>query len=160
MKFHRSVNVLVAVAVAVSLTACARARIKEGYVVEEGMVAAVQPGVDNKDSVTAMLGPPSFDSQFDGGNRWYYVSRDLRQLAFRTPKPEDQDLIRVTFNSAGTVVAVDEQKGLDKVARIDPEGDRTPTIDGEEGFFSDLFDGVGGTQSQRTAGSSDPTRPD
>ncbi len=159
MILHSSAKWLLAIAAAASLTACARTRVQEGYIIEDDMVSAIQPGVDNKQSVESMMGRPSFESQF-GGNEWYYVSRELRQIAFRTPKPSEQDVVRVTFNEGGTVVAVDRQTGLDRVASIDPEGEQTPTIDGEAGFFDDLFDGVGGAGGQRTTGSGDPTNPE
>lgn len=159
MQVTTSAKWLLAIAAAGSLMACSSTRIQEGYVFDDELVAAIQPGVDNKQSVEMMLGQPSFTSQFSG-DQWYYLSRELRQIAFRTPRPAEQQMLRVSFDRAGNVSAIDRQTGLDQVARIDPEGDTTATIDGESGFFDDLFDGVGGTGSQRTTGSGDPTLPD
>ena len=88
------------------------------------------------------------------------MSRTLGQLAFRTPRPVDQKLVHVQFNDAGTVIAVNNT-GMETVASISPNGDKTPTMGRERGFFEDLFGNMGGAGTgTRTGGSSDPTRPD
>ena len=138
---------------------CTRARTFEGYVADPAIVSTIQPGLDNKQSVEAAMGKPSFKGT-NGDNDWYYVSRTLGQLAFRTPKPVDQKLVHVQFNDAGTVIAVNNT-GMETVASISPNGDKTPTMGRERGFFEDLFGNMGGAGSgTRTGGSSDPTRPD
>ena len=64
---------------------CTPLRSHQGYIVDADLVNSIQPGVDNRQSVLATLGTPSFASQFNQGD-WYYVSRDSRNLAF-TPPP-------------------------------------------------------------------------
>ena len=68
------------VAAAVLLSGCAHFRQHKGVVLDSQMVSAVQAGVDNKDSVEKALGRPSFVGQFTP-NDWYYVSRDVNQVA-------------------------------------------------------------------------------
>ena len=68
---------------------CARIVDHQGAILDEQLVAAVQPGVDTRDSVTGTLGRPSFVGQFDQHD-WYYVSRNTRQLAFNMPRPSAQ----------------------------------------------------------------------
>ncbi len=139
---------------------CSRARTYEGYVADPAIVATIQPGIDTRESVEAAMGKPSFKGA-DGDNDWYYVSRTLGQLAFRTPRPVEQKLLHVQFNDAGMVVAVNNT-GMETVASINPDGDKTPTMGRNRSFFEDLFGNIGGAGGgNRTGGgSSDPTRPE
>lgn len=122
---------------------CTRIRDHKGYVVDTALIDTVQPGIDNRDSVAKTLGRPSFVGQFDrGAQYWYYVSRDTRQLAFGTPKPVAQTTLTVRFDAAGNVTAVDKT-GLEKVVSINPDGDKTPTLGRDRGFFSELFGNIG-----------------
>ena len=50
--------------------------------------------------------------------------------------------MRVKFDAAGNVAAVDFT-GLDQVAKIDPEGEKTPTLGRKRTFFQDLFGNIG-----------------
>ena len=114
---------------------------RTGYVVDEALVTAIQAGVDNKESVMNTLGRPSFTGQFNE-NDWFYVSRATKNLAFNMPHPKEQTILRVRFDQAGNVTAV-EKTGLEKVASISPEGDKTPTLGRDRGFFSELFGNIG-----------------
>ena len=120
---------------------CSRIVGHQGYLVDTQLVSTVQPGVDNKASVQKTLGLPSFTGQFDD-NDWYYVARETKQLAFGAPKPTAQTVLHVRFDQAGNVVQV-QQMGLEKVARIDPVNDKTPTLGRKRGFFVDLFGNIG-----------------
>ena len=110
---------------AIALSGCARVRTHQGYLVDNMLVDSIQPGIDNRQSVEGTLGRPTFVSQF-GTQDWYYVSRDMRQLAFANPKPKEQTVLRVRFDTAGNVVGIDKA-GLDKVAEISPKDGKTPT---------------------------------
>ena len=123
------------------LAGCAGVRDHKGYILDKQLIAAIQPGVDNKDSVSRTLGRPTFASEFDP-NEWYYVSRDTRAFAFRNPRPVDQTLLRVRFDHAGNVVQV-EQSGREKVASISPMDAKTPTLGRKRGFFEEMFGGIG-----------------
>lgn len=120
---------------------CASIKDHRGYLVDTTLVDAIQPGIDNRLSVERTLGRPTFVSQF-GEKDWYYVSVDTKQAAFRRPVTDKQTVLRVRFDPAGRVVGVD-RAGVEKVARIDPEGDRTPTLGRERSFLEDLFGNVG-----------------
>src|SRR3546814_7439099 len=81
------------------------------------------------------------DAQFNS-NEWYYVARDTRQLAFSMPKPVDQTIWRIRFDSSGNVSDVDKM-GLEHVAKISPEGDTTPTLGRDRGLFQEIFGNIG-----------------
>jgi len=127
---------------------CTRIRDHKGYVADETLVASVQPGVDNRDSVAKTLGRPTFVGQFDQ-NEWFYVSRDTRQLAFNAPRATAQTVLRVRFDPAGNVASV-ERSGLEKIASINPESDKTPTLGRNVGFFQELFGNIGAVRAPGT----------
>jgi outer membrane protein assembly factor BamE (lipoprotein component of BamABCDE complex) len=120
---------------------CTQVRDRQGYLMDQTLVASVQPGVDNRDSVTATLGRPSFVGQFDQRD-WYYVSRDTRNLGFNHPRPVAQTVLHIRFDEAGNVASV-ERTGLEKVASIDPAKAKTPTLGRNRGFFEELFGNIG-----------------
>jgi SmpA / OmlA family len=80
-------------------------------------------------------------SQF-GDSAWYYVSQDTTQKAFRRPRTKQQTILRVRFDPAGNVAAVD-RAAMEKVVRLDPNGDKTPTLGRDRGLLEDLFGNIG-----------------
>ncbi len=128
-------------ALLLGMSGCTRIRTHQGYQVDKLLVDSVQPGIDNRASVEGTLGRPSFVSQF-GEQDWYYVSRTMRSLAFSNPKPVEQTVLRVRFDPAGNVTAVDRM-GLEQVARISPSGDKTPTLGRHRSLFDEIFGNIG-----------------
>jgi outer membrane protein assembly factor BamE (lipoprotein component of BamABCDE complex) len=139
---RRIVRGFAAAAVLVALAGgCASIKERRGYVVDRALIESVQPGVDNRQSVERSLGRPTFVSQF-GEPAWYYVSINTRQRPFASPRTTEQTVLRVRFDPQGNVVAVDEA-GAEKVARLDPDGSKTPTLGRDRGFIEDLFGNIG-----------------
>jgi outer membrane protein assembly factor BamE (lipoprotein component of BamABCDE complex) len=134
-------GVAVMVGLGLALSACAGIRDHKGFVIDQTLADGIQAGVDNKDSVTKTLGRPTFTGQFDP-NDWYYVARDTTQFAFRDPKVTDQTILRVQFDQAGNVVAVNKT-GKELIAQVDPSGDKTPTLGRKRSFFDELFGNIG-----------------
>jgi len=143
MTFRHGSRALAAVALAGAAlaAACAPIRDHQGYLVDDPLVAAIQPGVDNRDSVAGTLGRPTFVGQFDQRD-WYYVSRDTRQLAFNMPRPSAQTVLHVRFDAAGNVESV-QRSGLEYVANIQPSDEETPTLGSERSLFQELFGNIG-----------------
>lgn len=138
----RPVRVIVAgLTLALTVSGCAQLKGRQGYVVDPLLTEAITPGVDNRESVEKTLGRPTFVGQFSN-NEYYYVSRETRQLAFAKPRPVDQQVLRVRFDPAGNVAAVD-RTGLELVSRLSPEGDKTPTLGRHRSFFEDIFGNIG-----------------
>ena len=134
---------------AAMLTGCVGIRDHRGHVLDQELVQAVQVGVDNKTSVAATLGRPTFVGQFNP-NEWYYVSRDPQTLAFRDPRVTQQTVLRVLFDQAGNVTAVD-RTGKELIAEIDPASGKTPTLGRERSFFDELFGNIGTVSSGNPA---------
>ena len=128
-------------AVALAMGGCSSIRENRGYIQDAALTGSVQPGVDNRQSVTATLGRPSFTSQY-GDQTWYYVSSVTGRAPFGTSKIRTHSVLAVKFDAAGNVVSA-ESSGIEKVAFIDPDGDKTPTLGRERGFLEDLFGNIG-----------------
>ena len=139
-----------------TLGGCARIKQSQGYIVDESLVSAIQPGVDNRDSVQRTLGRPTFTAQFDAGE-WYYISRNTGQLAFISPKVMSQSMLIVSFDPKGVVTKV-ERRGMEKIADISPESDKTPTLGRKQGLLDDLFGNIGqfGSSGEGPAGRDGP----
>lgn len=133
---------------------CTRVQNTQGYLVDEELLRSVQPGVDNKDSVARALGRPTMVSQWDDDN-WYYVSRATKQYAFLKSSPSSQNILIVRFGPDGTVSEV-QQRGLEQVADIVPNEDRTPTLGRETGIIEDLFGNLGTVGSMPGGGGPGP----
>lgn len=112
-----------------------------GFIADETLIRAIQPGLDNRQSVEATLGRPSFTSQY-GDQVWYYVSSTTNQRPFTTPRINQQTVLAVRFDDAGNVLSAD-RTGMDQVARIDPDGNETPTLGRKRSFLQDLFGNIG-----------------
>ena len=136
----RSIAAIIATGLA--LSACSMGtRDHRGFVIDPTLAEGIQVGIDNKDSVAKTMGRPTFTGQFDP-NEWYYVSRDTRQLAFRDPKVMEQTVLRVQFDQAGNVVAV-QKTGKELIAHVEPAHDKTPTLGRKRSFFEELFGNIG-----------------
>ncbi len=133
-----------------AVAGCSSITNHRGYIVDETLVASVQPGLDNQQSVRGTLGQPTMTSQF-GDPVWYYVSSRTEQAPFRQPRIEQHSVLAVYFDEAGNVIST-ERSGLEQVARIDPESDTTPTLGRERGFLEDLFGNIGTVGTGAPAG--------
>jgi outer membrane protein assembly factor BamE (lipoprotein component of BamABCDE complex) len=120
---------------------CSRIVANQGYLVDETLVTSIQAGVDNRQSVERTLGRPTLASQFDD-KAWYYLSRNTGQYAFIQPKVLSQSLLVVRFDDAGNVSAV-ERRGMEQVANVDINQDKTPTLGRETTLFEDIFGNIG-----------------
>ena len=148
-------NVTVLVA-AVLLVGCAQFRSHKGVVLDPQIASAIQPGVDNKDSVEKALGRPTFTGQFTP-NDWYYVSRDVNQVAFRNPHVTKQTVMIVRFDQKGNVASV-KQTGRELVMNVDPTGRKTPTLGRKRSFFEELFGNIGSVGAPGLPGQGGPVQ--
>jgi outer membrane protein assembly factor BamE (lipoprotein component of BamABCDE complex) len=135
----------VMVTAALLASGCSRMKASQGYLIDETLFTSILPGVDNRESVSRTLGRPTFAGQFENGS-WYYVNRLTGQYAFVAPKTLQQQILVVSFDEAGNVSKV-ERRGMEKIARISPVGDKTPTLGRDEGFFAELFGNIGAVGS-------------
>jgi outer membrane protein assembly factor BamE (lipoprotein component of BamABCDE complex) len=128
-------------AAAMLMAGCAQTRSHKGVMLDPQLVSAIQPGVDNKDSVEKSLGHPTFVGQFTP-NDWYYVSRDVSQVAFRNPHVLHQTTLIVHFDPKGNVASV-QRTGKELVMNVSPTHRSTPTLGRKRSFFEELFGNIG-----------------
>jgi len=148
--------VLLAGAAAV-LPACSSIQESRGYIVDPLLTEAVQPKIDNQQSVEATLGRPTFTSQF-GSPTWYYVSSITGQRPFNRPRIRNHSVLAVQFDAAGRVAKVD-RTGIEKVVFLDPNGDKTPVLGRERSFLEDLFGNIGQVGGGGVPGAGGPGGP-
>lgn len=126
---------------ATTLPACSSIRESRGYILDPLLTNAIQPRIDNQQSVEGTLGRPTFTSQF-GTPTWYYVSSFTAQRPFNRPRIREHSVLSVRFDEAGRVADVN-RTGVDQVVFLDPNGNKTPTLGRERGFLEDLFGNIG-----------------
>jgi outer membrane protein assembly factor BamE (lipoprotein component of BamABCDE complex) len=143
MTFRPGSRTLMALGLGAALAGCNSIRDHQGYLVDDQLIAAIQPGVDNKDSVAGTLGRPTFTGQFDReGRDWYYVSRETRAAAFTMPRPRSQTTLHVRFDSAGNVESV-QRTGMELARDISPDDRVTPTLGRHRSLLQELFGNIG-----------------
>lgn len=144
MTIRPGARAVVALSLGAVLTAgCASFRDHQGYLVDEQLISAIQPGVDNRDSVAGTLGRPSFTGQFDQTQRdWYYLSRDTRAAAFSVPHPSAQTTLHIRFDDAGNVQSI-QRTGMELAVNINPEHRETPTLGRRANLLQELFGNIG-----------------
>jgi len=144
-----------ALGITAMLGGCTSIRDHRGYMVDQTLVDAIQPGVDNRESVEKTLGRPTFRSEF-GDKDWYYVSQLVKTPPFRRPRTVSQLIMRVRFDPKGNVASIDK-RGLEDVARISPNGDKTKTLGRDRSLLEDLFGNIGAVGAGGGAGAPAPT---
>jgi len=112
-----------------------------GYIADPVLFSSVHEGIDNRQSVEGTLGRPTFTSQF-GPPVWYYVTSISKQKPFTTPRITSHTVLAIKFDPAGNVIST-ERSGLERVVRIKPNGDKTPTLGRERSVLQDLFGNIG-----------------
>ncbi len=150
MKVSGRKAALLVAAAGLATGGCTKTQDLQGYLVDETLVSAVQPGIDNKESVQNTLGRPTFSGTFDQDD-WYYVSRRTKNYAFNHPRVNVQTILHVRFDQAGNVASVD-RKGKEQIVSIDPMRDKTPTLGRNVSIWDELFGNIGAVGAGGTAG--------
>lgn len=125
----------------VGVSGCTQFRAHQGFIMDRTLSDSIVAGIDNRESVEKTLGRPTFMGQF-GTQDYYYFARDTRQLAFASPRPVQQSVLHIQFDQAGNVTSV-QRTGLENVARLSPEGDKTPTLGRHRTLLQDIFGNIG-----------------
>ncbi len=141
MVMKKALTIGLVAAIGLGLSGCSSIRESRGYVVDGVLVNSVQAGIDNRRSVEATLGRPTFTSEY-GDKTWYYISSVTGRKPFVRPKISTHSVLAVKFDAAGNVVST-ERSGVDQVAFLSPDGKETPTLGRERTFLEDLFGNIG-----------------
>lgn len=140
---------------ALAMGGCTAIRDHRGYIFDPALTDAIQPGVDNRQSVEGTLGQPSFASQY-GDPVYYYVSSTTERRVFGVPETEEHKVLKVAFDNSGNVTSV-TRGGIEDVRDISPDGDATETMGRDRSFLEDLFGNIGSVGGM--GGGAAPTGP-
>jgi outer membrane protein assembly factor BamE (lipoprotein component of BamABCDE complex) len=111
-----------------------------GFVMDEGLVAQIKPGMDVQ-SVLQILGTPSTTSTV-GNRTFYYISQTMRRrFQFQDPQVIDQQVLVVYFNKGFKVERI-AHYGLQDGVIFDFISRTTPAGGEEQSFLRNLFRGV------------------
>ncbi|MFC3096864.1 outer membrane protein assembly factor BamE [Alteraurantiacibacter palmitatis] len=141
---------------ALTLAGCASIQNSRGYLIDEVLVASVQPGLDNRESVQGTLGRPTMQSQF-GDPVWYYISSRTEQAPFTRPRIAGHTVLAIRYDERGNVLSV-ERSGVERVVRLNPDGRETPTLGRNRTLLQDLFGNIGQVGAAGMGGSGAPPR--
>ena len=151
---HSRLRIVAALGTLALVSGCSSIPNSRGYLVDEVLVAAVQPGLDNRESVQGTLGRPTITSQF-GDPVWYYISSRTLQAPFTRPRISGHTVLAIRFDEAGNVISAD-RTGLEQVVRLDPNGNKTPTLGRNRGLLEDLFGNIGSVGAAGLGGAGGP----
>ncbi len=99
------------------------------------------PGTSTRADATSLLGSPTARAAFDD-NTWIYISQVTQSRVARVPGVDQQNVLVLTFNQAGTLQSVkhltkDDSRTVAMVART------TPSPGSEASFVQQLLGNVG-----------------
>ena len=111
-----------------------------GFVMDDGLIAQVKPGMDVQQVLT-ILGTPSTTSTV-GNRTFYYISQRVRRrFQFQDLTVIDQNVVVVYFNKGFKVERI-ANYGLQDGVIFDFISRTTPTGGEEQSFLRNLFRGV------------------
>ncbi len=141
-------------ATALALSACTPLVEDRGWRPDDEAIAAIRPGVDNKESVARLLGSPSTVANFDD-QHWYYVAATTETEAFKRDRVTDQQVWVINFDDGGTVTEVGHLgNDAGKVVAMNP--DATATRGNELTIWQQLFGNLGRFNSPVGSGKGAP----
>jgi outer membrane protein assembly factor BamE (lipoprotein component of BamABCDE complex) len=126
---------------AMLVAACAPVVYSHGNSPNPQLLELIEPNVQDKSQVLAMLGSPSSVTMFEE-ETWLYISSKSQQKAFFEPEELERKVIAITFNAEGKVSGVAKmlkEDGLD----IEFSTKETPTSGHSFTFMEQLFGNVG-----------------
>jgi len=83
-----------------------------GFLPAEEDLATITVGVDTRESVRALVGPPSAGGVLDGSG-FYYVASTFRHFGAFAPQETNREVLAISFNDAGVVSNI-ERFGLEE----------------------------------------------
>lgn len=90
---------------------CSATYRNHGYVPSEDELAALELGIDTRDSVIEAVGAPGFGGVLDS-SAFYYVQTRVKNEMFYKPTSVDRQVVAISFDSAGRLRNV-ERFGLE-----------------------------------------------
>ncbi|KPN63126.1 Beta-barrel assembly machine subunit BamE [Aliiroseovarius crassostreae] len=130
-----------AILLAGSVAACSATYRNHGYMPTDTDIAALQVGVDTRESVAETVGQPGTSGLLtDGG--WYYVQSRFEHFTYNEPKEIDRQVLAISYDTAGKVANI-ERFGLEdgRVVVLDRRVTETGIVG--VGFLRQMFGSLG-----------------
>ncbi len=99
------------------------------------------PGTSTRADAASLLGSPTARAAFDD-NTWIYISQQTRTRVARLPGVDQQDVVTLTFNQAGTLKSV-RTLTRDDAKSVAMQSGATPSPGSEASFLGELLGNVG-----------------
>ncbi|EHM02997.1 SmpA / OmlA family protein [Acetobacteraceae bacterium AT-5844] len=115
--------------------------VPRGNRADPDLVAQLQPGVQGKADVQALLGPPSATGTFDD-QEWYYISAITRIRPGQNPGVSDQRVVVVRFDERGMIQNIQEL-GPKDMRDVDVVQRTTPVPGTDRTLLQALFGNIG-----------------
>jgi outer membrane protein assembly factor BamE (lipoprotein component of BamABCDE complex) len=112
-----------------------------GIAVTQHDLNELTPGISSQDDAQALLGPPTFQEQFQANN-WVYVSQITKMRIGNTEGVKQQHVVVLSFDNNGKLQSI-SQNDLKGSVQVAMDGAQTPVPGGKAGFLQQLIGGVG-----------------
>ena len=100
------------IVLSLALSACSPTFRNHGYVPPDDELERIVVGVDNRESVSGVVGQPGATGLLTGGN-YFYVRSRWQDFGYRPAKLLDRQVVSISFDEAGIVSNV-ERFGIEK----------------------------------------------
>lgn len=125
----------------VGLSGCSAQYRNHGYMPDEAQLSQITVGVDTRDTVEEVAGPPTTAGVLKDSSLYYVRSR-MRHYAFTRPTVVSREVLAVSFNPSGTVSNI-ETFGLEQ-GRVIPLTRRvTDSSTADKTFIRQLLGNLG-----------------
>lgn len=121
-------------------TACTPTQAVRGNIVEDHVLATVQPGVDNAAAVMKKMGSPTARDPFDP-SVWYYIGQKMEKRGILDPEVKEERIIIARFNQEGLLESLSEREGGRNDVPLSRE--KTPTSGNEITVMQQLLGNLG-----------------
>lgn len=148
---NKTFKLIMPLALGLTVASCGETMSTQGYVFDIELANAIQPGIDNRQSVVETMGTPTLTAQFSD-KTWYYISTNIEARPLYLVKAKARRVMSVTFDDKGVVDDV-KNYDLSHARAINPVSEITPTRGKDLGFFKQLFMNVGRFSGQQNVGS-------
>lgn len=153
-------SVLAGLAVALPLAGCGlftAQPVTRGDTVTPDQLRELVPGTSTRADATSLIGSPTAHATFDD-NTWIYIGQRTRARVGQLPGVDNQQVVVLTFDQAGTLRDVKRLTKRDGVP-VDMVSRTTPSPGSEASFMQQLLGNIGryspgGLGAQSTSGGS------
>jgi outer membrane protein assembly factor BamE (lipoprotein component of BamABCDE complex) len=112
-----------------------------GIAVTQHDLNELTPGTASQADAQALLGPPTFEEQFNPNN-WVYVSQTTKMRIGKTEGVKAQHVVVLNFDNNGILRSI-SQKNQQNGVTVAMDQAQTPVPGGHAGFLQQLIGGVG-----------------